>query len=68
MKLITIIMSSLSGLSLLSVLICGLWIKTQKANLAIPEDAINFHVTLGVATVVITILTIGMLYFKYVRA
>ena len=46
MKLITIIMSSLSGLSLLSVLICGLWIKTQKANLAIPEDAINFHVTL----------------------
>lgn len=68
MKIITTIMSSLSGLLLISVLICGLWIRTQKTNLAIPNDSINFHVNLGVATVVITLLTIGILYFKYVRA
>ena len=67
MKLMTIIMSSLSGLSLLSVSICGLWIKTQKANLPVPEDAVNFHVSLGVATVVITLITLVLLYFKYVR-
>ena len=67
MKLIAIIMSSLSGLSLLSVLICGLWIKTQKASLAVPEDAINFHVNLGIATVVVSLLTIGILFLKYVR-
>ncbi|KUO51181.1 MAG: hypothetical protein APF76_16970 [Desulfitibacter sp. BRH_c19] len=67
MKIITTIMSSLSGLLLLSVLICGLWIRTQKTTLAIPDDAINFHVILGVATVVITLLTIGTLFFKFVR-
>ncbi|MBC2723058.1 hypothetical protein [Desulfosporosinus sp.] len=67
MKLISTIMVSLSSLLLLSVLICGLWIRTQKAALAIPEDAVNFHINLGVATVVITLLTIGMLFFKFVR-
>lgn len=68
MRIITIIMSSLSGLLLLAVLICGLWIKTQKATLAVPDDAINFHINLGVVTVVITLLTIGLLYFKAMRS
>lgn len=68
MKLMTIIMSSLSGLFLLSVLICGIWIRTQKATLAAPEDAISFHANLGVATVVITLLTIAVLLIKYIRA
>ncbi|MFZ5945572.1 MAG: hypothetical protein ACOYVD_15860 [Bacillota bacterium] len=67
MKIITTLMSLLSSFLLLSVLICGLWIKTKKATLAIPEDAINFHVNLGVATVIITVVTIGLLFFKFVR-
>jgi len=67
MKVIAIIMSSLSVLFLLSVLICGLWIKTQKTTLAITEESIHFHANLGVASVVITLLTIGILFFKYVR-
>lgn len=67
MKILAIIMSVLSGLFLLSVLICGLWIKTQKATLAVPQEAVNFHVNLGIATVVVTLLTIVILVFKYVR-
>lgn len=67
MKLIIIITSSLSGLFLLSVLICGIWIRTQKATLVAPEDAISFHANLGVATVFVTLLTIGILCLKYVR-
>lgn len=67
MKIITIIMTSLSALFLLSVLICGLWIKAQKATQAITEDSINFHANLGVASVVITLLTLGIIFFRYVR-
>ena len=67
MKIIVIIMSILSGLLLLSVLICGFWIKTQKATLALTNESINFHANLGVSSVVITLLTIGILFFKYFR-
>ena len=67
MKVITTILSSFSGLLLLSVLICGLWIRSQKDKLPNIDESINFHVNLGIAAVVFSLITIGVLFFKFVR-
>jgi len=61
MKIFTNIVAILAIIGLLSTLICGLWI-TQQTNVEL--SSINFHVTIGIASVVLSILTILLLLFK----
>jgi len=61
MKTLTLIVAILAIVCLLSTLICGLWMK-QQANL--DASSINFHVTLGIASVVLGVLSILLLLIK----
>lgn len=61
MRILTLIVAILAIVCLLSTLICGLWMK-QQTN--IEASSINFHVTIGIAGVVLSILAILILLIK----
>lgn len=61
MKLLTLIVAILAITGLLSTLICGLWMM-QQTNVA--QSSINFHVTIGIASVVLSILSILLFLIK----
>ena len=63
MKTTSIIVSSLSILMVLSQLICGLWIKS---NGAVPSS-VNFHASLGIATVLVVLITIVVMLVFIVK-
>jgi hypothetical protein len=63
MKTTSIILSSLSILMALSQLICGLWIKS---NGAVPSS-VSFHASLGIATVLVVLITIVVMLVFIVR-
>lgn len=65
MKIISIIMASLTALLLLSTLICGLWIKSNKIT---EISSINFHTNIGIAAVVCGIITIILLFVFAMKA
>ena len=54
MKIASIILSSLTILMVLSQLICGLWLQSNGSE----PSSIVFHSQLGIATVVMTVITI----------
>ncbi len=58
MKTLTLIVAILAIVCLLSTLICGFWMK-QQTN--VEASSINFHVTLGIASVVLGVLSILLL-------
>ena len=57
MKTTSIILSSLSILMVLSQLICGLWLASHGAD----PSSISFHVRFGIATVLLTLVTLTVL-------
>lgn len=61
MKILTLIVAILAIIGLLSTLICGLWMM-QQTNVA--QSSINFHVTIGIASVVLSILSILLFLIK----
>jgi heme/copper-type cytochrome/quinol oxidase subunit 4 len=61
MKTLTLIVAILAIVCLLSTLICGLWMK-QQTN--VEASSINFHVTLGIASVVLGVLSILLLLIR----
>ena len=54
MKIASIVLSSLTILMTLSQLICGLWIQSQGAD----PESIAFHSRLGMATVLVAVITV----------
>lgn len=52
MKIISYAMGILSMLTILSMIICGLWMRSH------PVDNTSFHQSLGIATLVISLVTI----------
>lgn len=60
MKLLSNITSILAIISLLSTLICGLWIRSQDT---VDPSSTTFHMVIGVITVVLCILAIILLSF-----
>jgi hypothetical protein len=62
MKIAAVVLSSLTILMALSQLICGLWIQTHSA-----PDSIAFHVRLGIATVIVAIVTVVVLLVPVFR-
>jgi cytochrome b561 len=61
MKIAINIMAVVSILLLLSTLICGLWMKAQPA---VDPSSVNFHVTLGIATVIVTLITLVLVFIR----
>lgn len=61
MKLLKLIVAILAIIGLLSTLICGLWIM-QQTNVA--QSSINFHASIGIASVVLSIFTFILFLIK----
>jgi len=64
MKIATIVLSSLSALMLLSTLICGLWMRSQAT---VAPDSVRFHMNIGVASVILVIITLGLVMIQALR-
>jgi ABC-type Na+ efflux pump permease subunit len=57
-KVFSIGIAIVTGLLLLSTLICGLWIKANKVTEA---SSLNFHMNIGIASVIFGIATVILL-------
>jgi hypothetical protein len=64
MKIATTILSILSIVMLLSTLICGLWIHNAGDKITDLASSTNFHMNLGIATVVITVITLILIMIR----
>ncbi|HTX78618.1 MAG TPA: hypothetical protein VMC62_03070 [Longilinea sp.] len=61
MKIAINILAVVSTLLLLFTLICGLWMKAQPA---VDPSSVNFHVTLAIAAVVVTVITLVLVFIR----
>lgn len=55
MKVVFIVLSSLSILGLLFTLICGLWIKSNSATITDMASPLSFHTGIAVFSIVMTL-------------
>jgi hypothetical protein len=55
MKTILIIIAIITGLLLLSTLVCGLWIRANKVT---EVSSMSFHTNIGIASVIFGIITV----------
>jgi hypothetical protein len=62
MKSILIILIGISILLMLSTLICGLWIRNNAEQ--VETSSIDFHMTIGIASVVLSAATMVLAIFK----
>ena len=58
MKVVSIILSVATVVLALSQLICGLWIRSTGST----PDAVSFHASLGIGTVVVALATIAAMW------
>jgi len=64
-KIITIVMSVISVLMLGSTLLCGFWIRSHTpAGSAADPGSLVFHMQIAVASVVVVLITLGLVSFK----
>ena len=61
MKIAINILAVVSILLLLFTLICGLWMKAQPI---VDPSSIKFHVTLAIAAVVVTLVTLVLVFIR----
>lgn len=63
MRTVELLVAVVSGLLLLSTLICGLWMRYSMPQ---PPDAsaVSFHVRLGIATVVFGFATVVLVFVR----
>lgn len=64
MKIISILSACLTSLLMISTLICGLWIKSNKIT---ETSSINFHTSIGIASVVFGLISIILLIVVALR-
>lgn len=64
MKTLITLLSSASGLLLLSTMICGLWLKSQGAT----PESVQFHITIAIASIVLSLVTLGWMLFIVLRS
>ncbi len=65
MKTITMIMAVLTGLSLFSTMVCGLWMRNS--GVEIVESSLNFHLGVAVLTAILTVVTVVMALVQVYR-
>jgi cytochrome b561 len=61
MKTVFVILTILSSLMMLSTLICGLWMRAQDQ---VEASSVNFHMGLGIATLALVVITLGVAYSR----
>lgn len=59
MKIISIITAIVTALFLFSTLICGLWIRSNKVTEA---SSLSFHMNIGIASVVLSTVSVVLLF------
>jgi len=64
MKIITIIIGVVTALLLLSTLLCGLWIKSKGLT---DIGSLNFHMQIGIATVLFGVTSVIILLFQTLK-
>lgn len=64
MKILSIIFAAITGLLLLSTMICGLWIRSNKVT---EISSLNFHMNIGIASVVFGCITLILLCSMILR-
>lgn len=64
MKAAALISSIITGLLLLTTMICGLWIR---ANEITDQGSLDFHVTSGIASVVFSFITLTLVIILLAR-
>jgi hypothetical protein len=65
MKTITMIMAVLTGLSLFSTMVCGLWMRYSGEEIV--ESSLNFHLGVAVLTALLTVMTVVMALVQVYR-
>ena len=65
MKTLEITLIALSTLLILSTMICGMWIHSSVANQT--ADSIRFHLQIGIATVILTLVTLTVSFLRVLR-
>jgi|WetSurMetagenome_2_1015567.scaffolds.fasta_scaffold900112_1 hypothetical protein len=63
MKVLYVVLSVISLISILSEIICGLWIKSNAEKITDMASSVGFHMNLGIFTVVVTVaaLVVGLI-------
>jgi hypothetical protein len=64
MKIALISTSALTGLLLLSTLICGLWIRNAGDQVTDPASSIAFHSNIAIATTVVGMVLVALVLFS----
>jgi len=64
MKIISIIIAAITVLLLLSTLMCGLWIKSKGLT---DVGSLNFHMQIGIGTVIFGLISVILLMFKTLK-
>ena len=64
MKTIYLIVGTLTGLLLVSTLICGLWIKANHIN---DVESLNFHMNIGIGSIVFGLISVMLLIVQVAR-
>lgn len=65
MKTLEITLIALSTLLILSTMICGMWIHSSVANQT--ADSIRFHMQIGAATVIATLVALTVSFLRVIR-
>lgn len=66
MKTILIVSAIISGLLIFSTVVCGLWLRYS--GQPVEESSISFHMTIGLATALITAATVILGVVAVLRA
>lgn len=65
MKVFLMIIAIITGLLLFSTLVCGLWIRANKVT---EMSSLNFHMNIGIASVIFGIITVIALIIFALRS
>ena len=64
MKTFQIVMGIITLVLLFCTTVCGLWLHGTYGTGVVPESSIRFHMTVGIATAICTLVTVATLFFR----
>ncbi|HYE09895.1 MAG TPA: hypothetical protein VEF53_06935 [Patescibacteria group bacterium] len=64
MKIFSLIIAIITGLLLFSTLVCGLWIRANKVT---EMSSLNFHMIIGIASVIFSFIAVILLVILALR-
>lgn len=64
MKIFSMMFAIITGLLLFSTLVCGLWIRANEVSEA---SSLNFHMNIGIATVIFSTTSVTLLFLMSLK-